>query len=345
MSLYFLDEEDIEDRELGLCTQNNTVLTALYALALISTVTAFIYQVSRITKRKQVIRLFPLLLGFVLHILVDVYKLSNIDGANLGEDPLFTGVLRNLELLHIFSITTSFQKYICYILKGTQLGNQELVRKANLFSTVSNYFLIMLWITIFMPREVGYNVIRIFFALTSFRNFYTPYLTYTLFGTITRDLRAYLALIEPSSPNQESQKSINIAKRSLVRISTLQKLSYFYGILCIIFLTLPSVFPFVMYTLGYQVPLLFIAWSILSIVAASTSKKRKKVSSNFTTTMKPSSGFGFRLRSATENSLKTLNTRIRENTEGLVLRITGALPIGAHKEIVYEAKRNREISI
>eukprot|EP00924_Labyrinthula_sp_SR-Ha-C_P005617 snap_masked-scaffold_133-processed-gene-0.5-mRNA-1 protein AED:1.00 eAED:1.00 QI:0/0/0/0/1/1/2/0/380 len=331
MSLYFLDEEDIEDRELGLCTQNISVLTTI------------------ITKKKQVIRLLPLLPGFLMHIFLDVYKLSNIQEVNLGEDPLFTAVFRNMELLHIFSITTFFQKYISYILKGTHLGNQELIKKAKLFSTISNYVLFtdiiiyqVFWITIFMPRKTGYTVIKICFGLTLFRTLYTFFMVYKLFGTIIRDLRSYLNLVKSLSNSQETEKRINLAKKNLIKLTTLRKMSYFYGFMCFMFLNLPAIFPFVMYTLGYQIPLLFIVWSILSIVAANIGKKRKASSSDSSTKINRNRGIGNRFTSLTEKSLINFNVRMRANTEELVDRLRQVLPARTEREILYERRSTGE---
>eukprot|EP00924_Labyrinthula_sp_SR-Ha-C_P006528 snap_masked-scaffold_38-processed-gene-0.26-mRNA-1 protein AED:1.00 eAED:1.00 QI:0/-1/0/0/-1/1/1/0/400 len=354
MSLFFLDEADIDVNQVGLCTQNNSVLTSLYIIALVSTIIAFIDQVVRIRKKKQVVRLFPLLLGFLLNIFLCAYKLSDFDGVNLGQDPLFTALVFNTILLYIASISISFQRYIFYILKRTKLGNQELVKRAKLFATISNYVLLsdfiiyqMQWVSVFMPRKTGYNVIRIFFGLTLFRNQYTNYMVYTLFGTITRDLRTYLVLAKSSSKTTvlAAEKNYKFAKKSLTGLSFLQKLCYFYGVMCFMFTFLPSIFPFIMYTLGYQVPLMFIVWSLLSVVTTYTRSKEKTSSTTSTLPMKTNTAVGSKPISSKKKSFSPFSGRNRLDTAGLVVSQIEGLPMSTDKEFVYESKESKDLSI
>eukprot|EP00924_Labyrinthula_sp_SR-Ha-C_P006531 snap_masked-scaffold_38-processed-gene-0.25-mRNA-1 protein AED:1.00 eAED:1.00 QI:0/0/0/0/1/1/2/0/374 len=328
MSLYFLDKEDIKDRKLGLCTHNDTILTALYIFALVATIMAFLHQILKITKKKQLIRLFPLLLGFLLNIFLCTYKLSDFDGVNLGQDPLFTALFRNMELLYIAAVTISFQRYIFYILKRTQLGNLELTKKARVFSTTSNYVLLsdfiiyqVLWLTIFMPRKIGYNVIRIFLGLTLVRNQFTLFMVYTLFGTIIRDLRTYLLLLrhsKNSTRNLAVQKSYKFAKKSLVGL-------------------IPAIFPFVLYTLGYQVPLMFIVWSLVSLVATNTRRKERISSTNSTKTVNAKIGDGHRLESPANNSSTHTSAGNRIYTAGASQ--------SQIREVLKSKKEKKQISI
>eukprot|EP00924_Labyrinthula_sp_SR-Ha-C_P006529 snap_masked-scaffold_38-processed-gene-0.28-mRNA-1 protein AED:1.00 eAED:1.00 QI:0/-1/0/0/-1/1/1/0/399 len=353
MSLFFLDETDIDVNQVGLCTQNNSMLTSLYIIALVSTIIAFIDQVARIRKKKQVVRLFPLLLGFLLNIFLCAYKLSDFDGVNLGQDPLFTAFIMNTILLYLASVLISFERYIFYIIRRTKLGNQELIRRARFFSKISNYvflsdFIIyqMLWLSVFMPRKVGYNVIRIFFGLTLFRTLYTLFMVYTLFGTITRDLRTYLTLANPSGSTtgkQNAEKSYKFAKKSLVGLSVLQHMCYFYGAMFFIYGFLPSVFPFIMYTLGYQVPIIFFIWSILSIITTYTRSKGKTSTSTTATGMKTNIGSGF--RNVTKNSFSPFRGRSRIDTAGLVVSQIETLPMSTDKDFVYVPTSSKHIPI
>eukprot|EP00924_Labyrinthula_sp_SR-Ha-C_P006530 snap_masked-scaffold_38-processed-gene-0.29-mRNA-1 protein AED:1.00 eAED:1.00 QI:0/-1/0/0/-1/1/1/0/399 len=353
MSLFFLDEEDIVVNEVGLCTHNESVLTVLYALALVAGVIACVDQVVRIRKKKQVVRLFPLLLGFVLNIVLCAYKLSNIEEVNLGEDPLFTALVKNTEICFLASILISFERYIFYIIRRTKLGNQDLITRAKLFSKISKYvffsdFLIyqILWLSIFLPRKVGYNVIRIFFGLTLFRTLYTLFMVYILFGTITRDLRTYLSLAKDSinSPgNQSTEKSYKFAKKSLLGLSALQHMCYFYGVMFFIYAFLPSVFPFIMYTLGYQVPIIFFIWSILSIITTYTRSKGKTSTSTTATGMKTNIGSGF--RNVTKNSFSPFITTNSINAAGLVISQIETLPTSTDKQFGYGSYDEKEMSV
>eukprot|EP00924_Labyrinthula_sp_SR-Ha-C_P006532 snap_masked-scaffold_38-processed-gene-0.24-mRNA-1 protein AED:1.00 eAED:1.00 QI:0/0/0/0/1/1/2/0/367 len=321
MSLYFLDGEDIDVNQVGLCTQNKSALITVYILALVATIMAFVHQSSRITKKKQLIRLFPLLLGFVLIIFLCAYKLSDFDGVNLGQDPLFTALFRNTELLNIAAVTISFQRYIFYILKRTQLGNLKLTKKVRVFSTASNYVLLsdfiiyqVLWTTIFLARGVGYNVLRVFLFLTLFRNQYTLFMVHILYGTITRDLRSFLSLAESSQKQYASEKRVNFAHRNLA-------------------------------VLRYQVPILFIVWSIVCILAADS-----RGNSNFFSTASSlfvKSSFEFRngFKSTTQNRLTSLNVRMQADKVELVARLTESLPTRGEKENLCKMNKKRGISI
>eukprot|EP00924_Labyrinthula_sp_SR-Ha-C_P006519 snap_masked-scaffold_38-processed-gene-0.6-mRNA-1 protein AED:1.00 eAED:1.00 QI:0/-1/0/0/-1/1/1/0/400 len=354
MSLFFLGEDDIDVNQVGLCTENKSLLSVLYFLALFTAVIGFIYQTSKITKKKHVVKLFPLLCGVGMEIFLCLYKLVSFEQANLGDDPLFSAFVANTVLLYLASVLIFFNRYIFYILKRTQLGNQGLVKKANFFSKMSKHiffsdFIIyqMLWLSVLMPRKIGFNVIRIFLAMTLFRTFYTLFMVHTLFGTLIRDIRLFLTLEKPRykiTHNAAIAKSMEFAKKGLVGLRFLRLVCYFYGFVFFVYGFLPSVFPFLLYTLGYQVPLIFLIWNIIFIAAAYTRRKRRSISTSGTK-LKTKTGLGSTFENVRKKTHFPFTSPEDMNTENLVVSQIETLPFSNDKDYVYQPRYSQDNSI
>eukprot|EP00924_Labyrinthula_sp_SR-Ha-C_P006515 maker-scaffold_38-snap-gene-0.40-mRNA-1 protein AED:0.05 eAED:0.11 QI:0/0/0.5/1/0/0/2/74/428 len=294
MGVYFLDKEEILFESAGMCTENEILLTTLYWFSLVTTFIALLYQLFNVGKKRHLYRIFPYLSGNVLQIILCSYKISNLEKSNIGDDFLFTFFVFNTFFLFLISVSVFFEKYIFYIIGHTKLKDARTIQKAKFFSKgskyifISDFFLYQLaWTTVFMERPLAYNAIRVVYLSTLFRTFYTLLMVETLFGTLIKDMKTYIALEESRNlPLKEKQsKSMlnkvnyySVAKRNLPRIMLLRRVSVLFGCFYFVFGFLTGVLPFLMYLFGYAVPIVLFCWNIVCLISIRSRAKRRSES-------------------------------------------------------------------